>query len=330
MEQMEARQMMAGDVAASVVDGNLYLNEAAGQAGLDNSVLISQIAPGRIRVTGNGTSDGTASLVNGAAFQDFNVTGSLQVNFGGGNDLVVFDGLLPPSFQDVNLNLAAPFSVPLRLPDRDNFIMWNANIRGSLTVNTGRDNDWVYVANADIGDDVGVDNVTINTGAGADTVHLKNLQGLINGTIDVQTYGSLSETDADVAWFEFVYASGNIGVRTGGGNDRIYLDNVTAWHDMNLDAGAGDDTAELNYALAIDNFMANLGDGSDSLTIKDLYVVNGKTRVIGGNGFDRLTKSGAYPTNLVEQLGWEYINGRPVGLLDGIVYNGTNTVYSQG
>src|SRR5262245_11902551 len=37
MEQMEARQMMAGDVTASVVNGNLILSEAAGQAGLENS-----------------------------------------------------------------------------------------------------------------------------------------------------------------------------------------------------------------------------------------------------------------------------------------------------
>src|SRR5450432_4159673 len=109
MEQMEAREMMAGDIAANVTNGNLNLNEAAGQAGRDNSVLISQIAPGRIRVTGLGsTTDGTKSLINGAAFQDFNVSGNLSVNFGGGNDLVNFDAAAPPSFQDVTLNLGAP------------------------------------------------------------------------------------------------------------------------------------------------------------------------------------------------------------------------------
>src|SRR5262245_41815411 len=92
MEQMEPRQMMAGDIVDSVVNVNLILNEATGQAGKDNSVLISQIAPGRIRVTGNSTTtDGTTSRVNGLAYQDFTVPGSLTVNFGGGNDLIVFD-----------------------------------------------------------------------------------------------------------------------------------------------------------------------------------------------------------------------------------------------
>jgi hypothetical protein len=326
MEQMEAREMMAGDIAASVVNGNLILNEATGQTGKDNSVLISQIAPGRIRVTGNSTTtDGTTSLVNGLAYQDFNVTGNLSVNFGGGSDLVVFDGGAPPSFQDVTLNLGAP---PLLVaaktfaiggdtiksaPDKDNVMMWGATVRGSLTVNTGADNDWIYIANAQIGDGIGTDNVTINSGAGADSVQLKNLPGTINGTIDVQTYSSLSETDADVAWFEHTYAAGNINVRTGGGNDLIHFDNLTSYKDINLDFGTGDDTGEIKQVLAVDNFFANLGDGNDSLAINDLYGGTGKTSILGGTGFDSLTRTGTYfPTHDVDQSGWEMINGRLV------------------
>ena len=38
IEQMEAREMMAGDIAASVSGGTLFLNEASGQGGLDNEV----------------------------------------------------------------------------------------------------------------------------------------------------------------------------------------------------------------------------------------------------------------------------------------------------
>ena len=326
LEQMEGRYMMAGDLSAHVTKGSLFLNEAAGQVGLDNSVLISQIAPGTIRVTGNGTlADNTRSLINGAAFQDFNVSGSLNVNFGGGSDLVVFDAS-NPSFQNVNLNLAEPPLVlqaksaktttvaptGLTLPDKDDVMIWGATIRGSLTINTGADNDWVYVANATIGDGLGLDNVTINSGSGADSVELKNVPNWINGSIDIQTYSSLSETDADVAWLENVYANGNIGVRTGGGNDLIHFDHVDTYHEMNLDAGTGDDTVELNYALAIDKFMANLGDGNDVLTINDLFVpATGQTKFFGGNGVDRLTKTGVFPTSNVEQTDWEYINGVP-------------------
>ena len=325
MEQMEARQLMAGDVTATLTGGNLTLNEASGQAGRDNSVLISQIAPGKIRVQSNTTSDGTSSKINGRTYQDFNVTGSLTVNFGGGSDLVVFDGAAPPSFENVTLNMGAPQPLVLAktltttsdaiktLPDKDNVMMWNANIRGSLVVNTGADNDWVYIANATIGDNVGTDNITVNSGAGADTVTLKNLPGTINGAIDITTYSSLSEADADTVWLERVYARDYMTARTGGGADLIHLDNVTSYRNINLDFGTGVDRGEINQTLACDSFFANLGDGNDNLAINDLYGGTGKTSILGGNGFDSLTKTGTYfPTRNVEQTGWEMINGRRV------------------
>ena len=315
---MEAREMMAGDVAATVTGGTLYLNEAAGQAGRDNSVIISQIAPGRIRVTGNATTtDATYSKINGAASQDFSVTGGLVVKFGGGSDLVVFDQSAPPTFKDVNIDLAAPPIVAKPMvaggvagaipADNDNLIMWGANINGNLTVNTGVGNDWVYIANTPI-----TGNVSINTGAGADTAQLENMVGTIGGSVDIQLYSSLAEKDADVAWLDHVAAYGNINVRGGDGADTIHLDHVTTYKDFNLDAGAGDDKLQINYACAVDNFFANLGDGNDNATITDLYTIHGKTQIDGGNGVDSITKTGAFPTTQVTQTGFEWINGRPV------------------
>ena len=320
IEQMEARQMMAGDVAASVVGGTLYLNEASGQAGLDNSVVVSQLSPGRIRVSSNSTSDGSSSLINGAAFQDFNVTGGLSVNFGAGNDLVVFDQLNPVKFTNVNINMGAPPPVvsqfakvgvdtTLNPPDKDNVIMWGAEITGSLTVNTGDGNDWVYIANTPIGG-----NATINTGAGADTAQLKNLPGLIGGAVDIQLYTSLSEKDGDVAWLERVYANGNINIRGGDGDDILHLDNVTAYQDFNLDAGAGNDRLEADDVCAVDDLFARLSDGNDSADLRNLYVIHGRTQIDGGNGSDSLTKSGAFPTAQLTQTGFEWINGRLVFL----------------
>jgi hypothetical protein len=307
MEQMEAREMMAGDVTASVTNGTLTITEAAGQAGRDNSVLVSQISPGVIRVAGNPTTtDGTIGKVingnsrikTGAAFQDFNVSGGLVVKFGGGSDLVVFDQSAPPTFTDVNIDLAAPpivakaavanggVAAPVGLPDKDNLIMWAANIKGSLTVNTGADDDYVYIANTPIGG-----NVSINTGAGADTADLESLPGTVGGSIDIQLYNSLTEKDADCAWLSHVYANGNINVRAGDGADLIHLDNVTSYKDFNF---------------------ANLGDGNDNLAVNDLYVIHGKTQINGGAGSDSLTNTGAFPTTQLTQTGFEWVNGRPV------------------
>jgi hypothetical protein len=326
MEQMEARQMMAGDVTASVSNGTLYLNEAPGQSGRDNSVIISQIAPSTIRVTGNATTtdSSVSKIFNGnyhnktaAAYQDFNVTGGLVVKFGGGSDLVVFDQAAPPKFKDVNIDLAAPpivaspavvGNVPTTIgTDKDNLIMWGATINGNLTVNTGADSDWVFISNTPI-----TGNVSINAGSGADTAELKDMPGIIGGSVDIQLYSSLAEKDADVAWLDHVYANGNINVRGGDGADLLHLDNVTSYKDFNLDAGAGDDRMEINNVCAVDNFFAKLGDGNDYASVNDLYVIHGKTQIDGGNGSDSITKTGVFPTTQVTQTSFEWINGRPV------------------
>jgi hypothetical protein len=329
MEQMEAREMMAGDVTASVSNGTLYINEAGGQSGRDNSVLISQIAPGKIRVAGNPTTtdssvskvfDGNHHSKTPVAFVDFNVSCGLVVKLGGGSDLVIFDQSAPPTFTDVNIDLAAPPIVaqpaavlngvvapPIMPADKDNLIMWGATINGSLTVNTGGDSDWVYIANTPI-----TGNVTINTGVGADTAQLQNLPGTVGGAIDIQLYSSLAEKDADVAWLDHVYANGNINVRGGDGADLIHLDNVTSYKDFNLDVGAGDDKVEINDVCAVDNFFANLGDGNDAITVNDLYVINKTAKIDGGAGSDSITKTGALPTTQLKQAGFEWVNGRPV------------------
>jgi hypothetical protein len=69
MEQLETRQMMAGDVAAVVTAGNLYLSEG-GQLSGDNGVLISQLENGLIRVQGTDANQagGAKSLINGKAY----------------------------------------------------------------------------------------------------------------------------------------------------------------------------------------------------------------------------------------------------------------------
>lgn len=326
LERLEQREMMAGDVAAYVQNGNLYVKEASGQAGQDNAAAIYQLPNGLIRVESRGPSGQNDSLINGAAYQDFAVTGSLFVDFGGGNDLVVIGadvGVAAPAFNEVHINVAAPepmftpFSLiqpldPFNLPDDDNVIIWSIATRGSMSIRTGNGEDWAYVANSQIGDGAGLDSLTINTGSGADTAHVKNLPTSLSGQIRIQTYASLAETDADVAWLEGAYADGDIDVFTGGGNDLIHVDNSSTLHDLNFDAGAGDDAAEITHVVAADRLMAHLGDGNDSLSID--YLWGNQFGFQGDGGVDRLTKTANVWGHSLDQAGWEYVNGRPVWL----------------
>jgi hypothetical protein len=346
VESLESRQMMAGDVTAYLSAGNLYLTEAAGQIGQENSVIISQLPGGQIRVEGNAqiSNDSATSLVNGHAYQDFTVPGGLFVNFGGGNDRVIFgaDPAAAPHFSNVSINVAAPELVvkartvsgvtntALKGPDADQVFVWNAVTTGSMTINTGRDHDWISMG---INTSEGVLNIgqdlVINSGAGADTVNIFTNQHLgAGGKLDIQAYSSLNETDADQVWLSNFVANGDINVRTGGGNDLVHLNNCTAFHDLNISAGAGNDTAELIGDLAVDKVMADLGDGNDTLNVDTLYYSNyANVTLTGGNGSDNLNWKNINPTHFshFQKTGWERINGR-LTLLTGISATNVNRV----
>lgn len=328
VESLESRQMMAGDITAYMSGGNLYLTEAAGQTGKENSVLISQLPGGQIRVEGNAqiTNSNVSSLINGHAYQDFTVPGSLFVNFGAGNDRVIFNQSpdLAPHFVNVNINVAAPEPLVLArtatntavksTPDADQVFIWNAITTGSMTINTGRDHDWISMgSNTPTGQlDIGGD-LVINSGAGADTVNIFTRQQHGAHNINIQTYSSLKETDADQVWLSNEVADNDILVRTGGGDDRVHLNNCTAFHDINLNAGAGNDTMDLIQDLAVDKLMADLGDGNDTLNIDTLYFANAANVILGGgNGSDSLNWKNIDPTKYSQfnKTSWERINGR--------------------
>jgi hypothetical protein len=284
MERMEARQMMAGDIAGYVSGNTLHLYESYGQAGQDNSVLISQISPGTVRVRGNWI-DGDATKVNGQDHVDFQVTGKLNITFGGGNDSVYFSAIAPPAFNDVNLNLAGPTttsttarttpttvtSTPtfgtLNPPDKDTVVINGATIPGWLTINTGAGDDQVTIIDTSVGK-----------------------SDLKSGAPN----------------------TGGITVNTGLGNDTIYFNDLRSSHDININAGAGNDKVDILNGAVVDNFMADLGDGDDVLSISSLRTMaqsnSDKTRILGGNGTDRITRTGT-PFKNLEMTGWEYING---------------------
>jgi hypothetical protein len=284
MEQMEQRQMMAGDVFAYMQDGNLYINEAPAQIGGDNGISITRLANGMIRLEGHDptNSGGPASLVNGQAFADFSVPyvppwgtgGNLYVNLGGGEDQMVFNpgSNGPASFQNVELNVGASAG-----HDPDRIIVNALSVRGSLKVNTGAGDDWVFLSNTTVGSLLGRDFVSIRTGAGADTVTMKN-DTLIHGSVDIQTYSYLNETDADTVYFDTnTVVDGDINVRTGGGADNFLVTNpnhslifwggITTHGSLNVDTGAHNDFVYARGVKTDGNFRLFTGAGADNVTI---------------------------------------------------------------
>jgi len=290
MEMLETRQMMAGDVAASVVNGNLYINEALGQSGLDNGVRVFQVSPGVVRVMGAeaNNSDAAKSLVNGQLYRDFMITGDLNVSLGAGNDRLHlgFDGASSaPQFNNVNINMGAPDLVIAKStqfakggvggifnpPDDDQVMGWGFSSRGNTTVNTGVGNDWVFIGNSYIGDGWGVDKLTINTGAGSDTASIKGTT--ILGNLLVQTYANVSESGDDFVWLDSAidanfntkatYITGNTEVYMGEGNDGFWIGDSTdpyffglgfmSLGSVFLSTAGGADSVEISAAKFGDN-----------------------------------------------------------------------------
>src|SRR5262245_61910722 len=329
VESLESRQMMAGDITAYMSGGNLYLTEAAGQTGQENSVVISQLPGGQIRVSGNAqiSNPGVSSHINGQAYQDFTVPGGLFVNFGAGNDRVIFtdDTAAAPHFTSVSINVAAPEPLVIGRnvsatntsvktgPDADQVFIFSAVTTGNMTITTGRDHDWISVGQDVPWNELNIGgNLSINSGAGADTVNMLTTQHHGAAKIDIQTYAK-TEADADSVWLSNAISNGDLNVRTGAGDDSIHLNDCTAFHDLNLSAGAGNDTMDLIRDLAVDKIMADLGDGNDTLNIDMLYIsIPGNVTLAGGNGSDSLNWKNTDPTKFshVNKTSWERINGR--------------------
>jgi hypothetical protein len=207
------------------------------------------------------------------------VTGSLFVNLGGGEDQIIFDTSAgaAPSFYDVALNMGTDASV-------DRVIMWSLNTTGSLNVDTGGGNDWVFLGGPVIGDGFGWDSFTVNSGAGADNVTVKN-GTQIKGWVDIQTYSALSETDSDLVHFDTeVFVQRGVDVRMGGGDDeftvtrpdleQVYYGGLHANGAITVNLGDGADTAYLRGVRTNSNLNVFSGAGADDVTIDSRTIYN--------------------------------------------------------
>lgn len=296
VESLEGRQMMAGDVTATMNGGTLYLTEAGRTFGFDNAVQISAINKSTLRVSGAVTSDGTFSKINGADYQDFRSNGNLNVDFGGGRDRVEFAELsLPMHFQDVSINVG----VTNASGDSDKDVVTIANVitEGSLRVTTGGSNDRVTLGSSQIGDGVGTDTLQILTGAGADVVSIKN-RSFVLGNATITTYSTETEVDDDYVEFacptyidnaDGIRFNNNLDLRMGAGKDTLTTNPVNTANgttavrflvggQMNVDLGAGDDSMSMISTAVGDApneyLKISAGAGADTIDFNDVSFSN--------------------------------------------------------
>ena len=294
MERLEDRQMMAGDVAASVINGSLYINEAYNQAGGSNAVQVSQLSNGMIRVKGLQNQDGGLTLVDGQSYRDFHVSNNLIMNLGAGNDTVLVGRDAPVNkFGDIYINASSPNAGdPL---DRDSINIERVTTRGAVEIIAGAGTDYVNVHNSTVGDGIGsYDDLRINTGDGAYAfVNVGNVA--TRGMLDIRTGNGIDAVDVSKSNIGDGVGIDNLNIYTGAGADSVrmnrwdlganqvrgHLNVYTYNNDAELDA----DVVEMTSVTSYMNINVLTGGGADSVKMLGSFA-GADILLSGGAGSD--------------------------------------------
>ena len=225
LENLERRELMAGDVGVYVSGGSLYVNGDNASNGLN----ITQVAPGTFDVAGAYTGGG-ATRVNGyySPLRFYGVTDDVKITMNGGHDSVTLGGSSEAT-RDV-----LPDDLVVNMGDGDDYFraqyLSNRDYNDRMTVNTGWGNDqvsmykvvcrdWMSIDTAQNWDTVDLTNVTVGTklsmygGAGNDTMR-------INLSVVDQIYADMGTEDDTVSVRNSVIRTGS-SIHGGAGYDTL-------------------------------------------------------------------------------------------------------------
>jgi hypothetical protein len=339
-ERLESRNLMAGDVAVAVINGELVVTGD----GLDNAITFTN--PVNPEIKGRNDANGIPTSINGVPNGAFTyeglVTGDVRVAMGGGNDRVDLADEFPAAFTvlgeagDDNINVSAfGFRTEglmtveggvgndiIRLQARTFRVGAGPGMLAQSTILRGGDgNDTISLAEFHATNDV-----VIEGGAGADRLdwsfgRVGGFVGIdmgadydeINGIHQVNaTVGSFrmgtgtalfilsacnfsgdfalfTDDGADFVLINTTRVMGTSYIITGGGGDYVQL-NQSRFAQLQWNTGGGSDFLDFRASIA-DEIFATLSEDSDWLNFN--YSVVSRGSVIGGNGFDLLTREGS-------------------------------------
>jgi len=281
MESLESRQLMA--VLVSVTDGDLVVtgDGQADQVTIIQSIQNGSPIDGRYFITGqngtiiNGTDNG---YVEG-------VTDDIRVNLNGGNDVLRMGN-------GVNGDFIVPDDLEINTSAGNDIVVVDAvTVRDDAAVDTSTGADSLFfkgtvgglggLAEVDGGDN----DLTINTGAGRDSMSLMNT--FVRDDLNINA-GPALDLAADSVELRVMNVGDDTTINTGGGGDRVILRDVGFNDDLTVNTGAGNDTVSLS-ACQVDAFFANLGSGDDTLRLTDTF--GNLASLNGGTGRgDRLVR----------------------------------------
>jgi Ca2+-binding RTX toxin-like protein len=297
LESLENRALLAGNVLASVTDGNLLISGDASA----NNIRIVQTAEGTFEITGvrtkiNGTNSATLT----------GVTGDVTVQLGNGNDAVSIG-----ADTDADVSLAGNLTVDGGAGN-DSIKIKGLNVDGDVAVSGGAGNDSIAAAGLDVTGaldiDAGTGNDTaklsdaiaasaaIALGEGNDSIVLAD----VDADIDLDAGAGNDKVSIRINASEDEALSSQLNISLGSGNDSL-VGNVDVVGDVNVDAEAGNDKVSLSGSVDGD-VDVDLGDGNDSLALNDLEVT-GAVSLLASAGNDQLKIRALAADELFADLG---------------------------
>lgn len=148
-----------------------------------------------------------------------------------------------------------------------------------LRVFMGGGNDQLLIGNKDGAGTMTVEDLTIDTGDGADYVALRNLNVYDRSDPCKITMGSESKVERDELEATNCSFLASVDIVLGAGDDEVEIRNTTVRTNLQINAGSGKDEVELDK-VTTDQFFINLGSGNGD----KLEVGNSTARKFNADG----------------------------------------------
>jgi hypothetical protein len=304
-ERLEQRCLLAGDITAAVIDGDLVITGDGG----DNYLKITATAnPGEFTLEAYDPVSGLDSTLNGVhrGTETFSgVTDSIQSSWGAGYDTLIIGG--GPNSIYIAGALVIDFGPGisnLQLSMEGNGVVSMA--REFVVTHPGPEDGIFFVSDLIVGTSLiytggpGLESAKLSDVIAGRDVVLNLGQGILDGRVD-NTYiaGSflLAANTAPANNYFFIdrlTVTRDAAILTGDGSDALFINQMRVYGNLFIDAGGGNDGYTLTYVVVDQSANVYMGAGSDQLNATAL-LAGPVLRVDSGGGFDvvRLDQSSA-------------------------------------
>jgi hypothetical protein len=264
VESMESRQLMAGNVFANVIGGDLVLSGDAASNGIE----IRQLGVGKYQVIGLIHGGVQTKVWLGGVAANSQVVGGVnddfQINLNAGDDYLVMSAAGLPA----GSRMLVPTDLNIHTNDgKDRAYINNVQVRDDAFIDLGNGDDYLSMFGTGVyGSPITPDNdLAIHGGTGNDFVAVQ--AAAIRDSLIV----NLQEGN-DIAYVSQVSVGNDALIYTGDGDDRVTAYRLSVRDDVVIDTGLGKDTVRLSYVTA-DRLYAHLGGGDGD------YLLVGNTHV---------------------------------------------------